>query len=400
MGEDRHSDARRDAVAVVDPLLPLLFWGSAALLFHNFVGFGLTVRWLAAIKGRPARREMTLLPTITVLIPAHNEEAVIALKLESVLSQEYPPDRREVIIASDVSSDRTDQIVRGFESRGVTLVSLAERHGKLGVLDELIPKASGEVVVVTDANVILAPHALQRLAEAYADPAVGAASGYQTVELPGRQTPLREEVSYRNYEARLKVQLGRLGCLVGAFGGFYSLRRECFRPIGSRPMADDMVLPLEVLAQRRKVVFVPDAVGNEEIGRSLGEEFRRRIRMTAYNLNAAGRVLRLAFRGGALPLYVVVSYKLLRWVAPLLWGIVGATALLLADNAPIYTAAAGIVVSGMTMTVIGAMASLLRQRWGPFSQAYYFALMNTALLLGVIGWMRGVKRYWTPERGK
>ncbi len=380
-------------------VLFILFWCSAALIFHNFFGFWLSVRFIALFKRDILNKERESLPSLTVIIPAHNEEMIIAEKLDSVLRQGYPAEKLEIIVASDVSTDRTVEIVHAYVSKGVTLIDFKERHGKLGALDELIPSARGEVVVVTDANVILAPEALKRLANVYSDPRVGAASGYQTVELPHRATLLREEVIYRSFEVNLKKRLSHIGLLVGAFGGFYSLRRSCFKPIGSKPMEDDIILPLEAISQGYRSLFVADAVGYEEIGGTMKEEYRRRVRMTAYNLNAAGRAIKLGARGGLLALYVVISYKVLRWLAPLIWIILAITSALLASHGTVYLAVSATVIGGIGASLIGMIGSIWGRSWGIFSHAWYFAAMNYASFPGLLLWLRGVKRYWAPRAG-
>ncbi len=383
----------------MDLTLRLLFWCSAALIFHNFFGFRLTLLFLALFKKESEPTTGEFLPSVTVLIPAHNEEKEIAAKLDSVLSQGYPAEKLEILVASDVSTDRTNEIVRGYQTRGVTLIDFRERHGKLGALDELIPLARGEIVVITDANVILGDGSLKRLCNVYADPRVGGASGYQTVELPEQSTKLREEVLYRSFEADLKRTLSRFGLLVGAFGGFYSLRRSCFRPIGPKAMDDDVILPLEVLAQGYKVVFVPGAIGYEGIGETMGEEYRRRIRMTAYNFNALGRALRLGARAGLLALYIVVSYKVLRWLAPFLWLMLAVSSIMLASQGNVYRLVAGTFLGGLILAMIGWLGASIGRRWSPFAQTYYFAKMNFATAPGLILWLRGVKRYWGHRAG-
>jgi cellulose synthase/poly-beta-1,6-N-acetylglucosamine synthase-like glycosyltransferase len=382
---------------LLDFILRLLFWCSAALLFHNFLGFRLSLKFLALFKRAETKPPGEFLPTLTVFIPAHNEEKDIAAKLDSVLVQGYPADKLEIIVASDVSTDRTVEIVNEYASRGVTLIEYKVRHGKLGALDELIPLAKGEVVVITDANVILADGALQRIASVYADPRVGAAGGYQTVEHPNRQTSLREEVTYRSFEVEMKKILSHFGLLVGAFGGFYSIRRLCFRPIGPKAMNDDIVLPLEVIGQRYKSLFVADAVAYEAIGDTIEEEYRRRIRMTAYNLNALGRAIKLGAKGGILALYIVLSYKVLRWLAPFLWLILAISSYCLENQGGIYRLMTWLFTIGLGAVLIGWSAALNGMRWVGFSQTYYFAKMNYATLPGTIQWLRGVKRYWAPR---
>ncbi len=400
MGQASFRNALPVKVVDLHFVVELLFWLSLALLLQNYLGLYLSISMLAALKRvDPSERGQEEPPTVTVLIPARNEEAVIARKLESVLVQDYPVGKLEIVVASDVSTDRTDEIVRRYEDRRVRLVSFKERHGKLGALDELIPTAWGEVVVVTDANVILERQAISTMMRAYSDPGVGAVSGFQTVELPGQPTELGEERTYRNLEAGLKRKLSILGCVVGAFGGFYSLRRECFRPIGSLPMADDVILPLEVLAQGRSVKFVLEAIAYEGIGESTSEEFHRRSRMAAYNLNAVGRAMKLGWRAGILPFYVVFSYKILRWLSPFLWAIFLVTSFLHPTEGALNVVMLSAVELGMLAVLLGWIGEVFHIYLGPVRKIYYFAAMNLASAFGLILLMRGIKRHWASRAG-
>lgn len=377
----------------------VLFWISILLLFHNYLGLPASVWLISRFRIEPNKAEADLysLPTVSVFIPAHNEEATIGEKIESVLRQNYPSDKIEIVVASDVSTDRTNEIVHDFEQNHVKLIDFRYRHGKLGAMDEVIPTLIGEVVVITDANVILGEGALQKLVSHYVDPKVGAVSGYQTVELPGHNTSLREERSYRNYEVALKRQLSHLGCLVGAFGGFYSIRRSCFRQIGPSPMGDDVLLPLEALAQGYVTRFEAGAVGNEAIGESQGEEYRRRIRMAAYNLNGLCRSLRLGWKAGILPLYVVFSYKVLRWVGPFIWAALILISLALCVVTPFHHWVAISVLIGIATALIGWIGEAVGVRLFPFRQTFYFASMNYASFPGVVRLFRGIKPFWTPR---
>lgn len=377
----------------METILKAGFWFSAALLFHNYLFFGWTIRFLSVF-AKPRNFESGELPSLTIIIAAYNEEQVIGRTLDGILAQEYPTDRMQVIVGSDVSTDQTNKIVSQYASRQVRLVAFKERHGKLGILDELIPTVESDIVVVMDANILLAPGALLKIGEGYRDPAVGAVCGRQTVELPGKTTQLKEEDRYRAQEVRLKEGLSRLGVVVGAFGGFYSFRREYFRPIGSKPMVDDVILPLEVLGQHKRVVFQSDAVAYEEIGGSPAEEFHRRIRMTGYNLNGFGRALRCGANSGLLALYVVFSYKILRWLSPYLLGLWAVAAVSLFKVGLVYRISAGLVGIALILALTGYVSSLAGKRIPISNSAYYFVLMNFALFLGLFRWMFGVKLFW------
>jgi len=380
----------------LEPIFKAIFWISAALLFHNYVFFGWTIRFLTLFANR-RKTEIAELPSLTVVIAAHNEERFIGETIQGILDQDYPAEKLKIAVGSDVSTDRTEEIVAGFDPSRVTLFPFRSRHGKLGILDTIIPQVESEVVVVMDANVLLAPGALRKLAAGYTDPEVGAVCGYQTVELPDKPTRLREEGSYRSGESRLKERLSRLGVVVGAFGGFYSFRQMLFRQIGATPVSDDIVIPLEVLGQRRRVIFVPDAIGYEEIGATSGEEFQRRVRMTGYNLNALGRAFRLGWRGGLLAFYVVVSYKVLRWLSAYILAVWAISAVALFNAGLIYSASTALIGLALLLAVGGLILDKAGKRAPVFSVAYYFVLMNIALFIGLKRWMTGVQRHWQPR---
>ncbi len=379
----------------------IVFWLAALLLFQSYLGILLSLLVVNTLKRKPEPVEPDStweLPDITVLIPARNEEEVIAVKIRNLLAQDYPENRLRIYVVSDCSTDGTVDIVKGFADRGVNLIELTERHGKLGIIDKVIPGLPGDILVITDANVILAVDAMKVMMREYADPDVGAVCGDLPLVAPSGGKNMRREATYRHYEIVLKRLMGKLGAVIGAYGGFYSQRRHLFRPLGERPIHDDVIMPLEVLAQGFKVIYARQASAVEETHPTIAAEYVRRVRMTAFNLNTIPRMLRLAWKAGFKVFYLVFSYKLCRWLSPYLFALMFLSSLLLIGASNIYNLVAFIFMVSLLLVVIG----WLRDRFGAkqggvTTDLYHFAAMNFAAFAGIGLWLKGVEKYWEPR---
>ena len=334
------------------------------------------------------------LPTVTILVPAHNEEEVIGEKVENLLEQDYPANLMEIVVASDVSTDHTIEIASSFSDRGVRLIDYRERHGKLGIIDELIPQMNGEIVVITYANVILAKDELRRKMEKYSDPLVGTVGGDLKTVLPSGGEKLRRETTYRQFENHIKQLMSRFGAQIGLLGGFYSLRRSLFRPLGKRPVQDDVILPLEVLAQGYRAVYAENAVSIEETQRTIKAEYLRRVRMTAYNLNSIPKLIRLAFSSGIKVFYLAISYKLLRWFAPYLLALMLISSVMMIGGSWLYNMIATLFGFGILLAGIGSLRVKFGGKGGISTDVYHFAVMNFAVFVGIGFWIKGARKYW------
>lgn len=380
--------------------LQAAFWLMVAAVALNYAGLYWILRLVAP--RAPAARNPTpdrKLPTLSVIVPAYNEEAVLASKLDNLLGQDYPPDRREIIVASDASTDGTEAIAAAYADRGVKLEVFRQRQGKFSLIDAVVPRTTGEVVVVTDANVFAEPDALRRLAEEFQDDTVGAASGHLQLIPPRQGLNFEREIQYQRLETELKRDLGKMGAVIGVFGGFYAFRRVLFRPIGPKPCADDLIIPMEVLAQGYRVTFADRARAVEETLPTLEEAFRRRVRLMAYNLNALPRVVKLAWQAGPRVFALTLLYKLLRWASPYLLALLVPVTALLTWHGTFYRLAAMGLLAVLVLAGVGWMLDRQGTSTRLTSGACQMVMMNLAAVLGAWHWWRGVPPYWTP-RGK
>jgi cellulose synthase/poly-beta-1,6-N-acetylglucosamine synthase-like glycosyltransferase len=387
--------------------MALLFWCSLGLVAFTYLGYPLVlavwdglaeafgaVRYVGGGADRRAAREAQAWPRVTVVIAAFDEEACIRAKIENALALDYPADRLEVLVGCDGCTDRTAQVAREAGGGRVTVHELFPRAGKASVLSRLVPVAQGDLVVLTDANVILERGALRALARRFRDGAVGAVVGRLRLYNPTRRE--FEESLYWRYETALKYFEGKRGCVLGANGGIYAIRRLLFTPLAADTVTDDFVIPARIASRGWRVVFEPDAIAYEETTEDTGREFARRARIGAGNWQAVARVPGLLDPRTGFLFFFFVSHKLLRWAAPLLLALALVSSAALAGNAGawVYRAALGLQISFYALAAAGRHggAGLRGTSRRLASLAHYFVAMNAALAVGFWRFVRGTQR--------
>ena len=374
--------------------LPLLaFWTCAGLVVYAYVGYAALIWTLSRLFGRPVRPPVgddRELPAVSLVLAAYNEEAVIEARLRNALAIDYPAGKLEILVGSDGSTDRTAEIVRRWTGHGVRLLDFAVNRGKAAVLNSAIAEATGDVVLLSDANTEIAPDAPRRLASWFRDPQVGAVVGrlVLTDPLTGRNA----DGLYWKYETFLKRCEARLGALLGANGAIYAIRRDLYKPIPEGTIVDDFVIPL--LARQRTgcaLAYDADAVAFEETAADVAAEFHRRARIGAGGFQSIGMLWRLLDpRQGWIAL-AFLSHKVLRWTCPFfLIGLLASNLCLL--GTPAYQGLLVFQVFSYGAAVLGTYlpggSGLLR----PLRLAALFAGMNVALLVGFVRWARGTQR--------
>ncbi len=375
-----------------------LMWAGLILTAYLYVGYPLILALLAWLRPRPVRRADAR-PRMTVIIAAHNEERWIGQKVTNTLSLDYPPERLEVVVASDGSTDRTESIVASCRSPRVRLLRLA-RLGKANALNEAVAAAEGDVVVFTDANSRVRPDALRNIARNFADPDVGGVCGAKvTLATDGDSTQVGEGLYWR-YDQWQKSLETRVGSVFAADGTLYAVRRSLYVPLVELAQADDIAISARVVLQGRRLVFEPEAIAEEPAPGHGVSELRRKIRVTNHSLRALlGLGAPLWTRG--LYSFEVISHKLLRHLSPffLLAVLLGAGGAAISDGF-----ARLVLVAAAGFAALALFGAAVRERsWGSaqlLSFPYYFALVNLAAFLGTISVARGVRvASWSPRGG-
>jgi len=291
-------------------------------MIYVLAGYPLVLRWVARHRPRPVRRQ-PIEPTVSLIIAVYNGERFLEAKLQSVLALEYPAGQLEIIVASDGSTDRTEEIAERFAAQRVSLLRLP-RGGKPAALNEAIATARGEILVLTDVRQPLEPHSVARLVENFADPAVGVASG----ELLIRAGASQEEADiglYWRFETWMRESLSSVDSMFGATGPFYAIRRTLAVPIPDDALLDDVYLPLAAYFQGYRLVMDSRARAYD-IPTSLETEFRRKIRTLAGNYQILRAYPALLGPGNRMWFHFV-SYKFGRLLLPWLLLILAAASL-------------------------------------------------------------------------
>src|SRR5919109_4292114 len=306
-------------------MLAILFWVAVLVVLHTYVfyplllivadGFEQSRSAWQYISGAERRRPPAQLglPHVSVLIAAYNEASCIGRRIENLLEQDYPPDHLEIVVGSDGSTDGTDGVVQHYAARGVKL-SRGERTGKAGVLARLIGMAKGDVLVLTDANTEFEKDAIRQLVQPLRDPAVGLVCGRLRLHSP-LGAPIVEG-AYWKLESLLKMYESRRGCVMGANGGIYAVRKRLFPPLPAGTVVDDFVAALRVLAAGSEVRYEPEAVGHEEAAPDHAGEYRRRVRIAAGCFKALSQHRDLLSPRHGFTAFALWSHKVLRWLVP------------------------------------------------------------------------------------
>lgn len=378
----------------------LLFWSIVLLIAYTYAGYPLTVSLVGRLLNRRVDRR-PLFPTVTVIIAAYDEAEGIEAKIRNVLDSAYPGDLLEVVIASDGSTDGTVERARSSGSTAVKVLDLG-RNGKAAALAEGVAHATGDVVVMSDANTMFEPEAVAMLAFNFADPEVGGVVGHTryVVEEDADSTGHGEHLYWR-YDTRLKELETLTGSVVSAHGGMYAVRRELFRPVEDPAVTDDFAISTAVVDQGRRLVFEPRAVGTEHTMPKGEKEFGRRVRLMTRGVRGVllRRRLLNPFRHGFYSV-ALFSRKVLRRVLPLAFPLLLLASLALADRHVIYAAAAA---AQLLLLLLAAIGWLLRGVPLGRAKALYvplfFCLANLASVVAIWNVARGSRiERWTPHR--
>jgi cellulose synthase/poly-beta-1,6-N-acetylglucosamine synthase-like glycosyltransferase len=329
-----------------------LVFGACALgLAHVFVGYPL---WVVALARWWPRRVRTLAwtPSVTAVIAVHDGARHIQAKLDGLLALDYPQGLLDIVVACDGCTDDTARLCRAMGDARIRVLEFDTRRGKAACINDAVAQARGEVLLMTDVRQRLEPDALRRLVANLGDPAVGAVSG--ELRLFDAHTGFARGIdAYWRYEKLIRRAESRSGSVVGVSGALYAMHRELFRPLPPGTVLDDVLVPMQVVAAGRRVVFEPQAVAWDATSQQPQEERRRKIRTLAgnYQLIQLAPWLLLPWRN---PLWFrFVSHKLLRLLAPwLLLGLALAAALLATRHA-LFAAVALALAAALAAVVAG-----------------------------------------------
>ena len=380
-----------DAVEVV-------FWLSVAAVGYAYVGYPLLLTILSKIAPKPVK-SADWTPSVTVIIAAYNEERDLATKLENTLALDYPKSQLEVMVTSDCSSDGTDDIVRSFASRGVRLHRQPERHGKTAAQNAAVEKASGEIIVFSDATTHYRPDVLRLMMPAFADQSVGCVTGRVIYQDDKDSNVGAGTQSYWNYEFFLKRHESAVCSLIGVCGCMYAVRKSAYVPLYN-DACSDFIIATTMVEQGLRAVYVPEAVCIEEPNRQARKELAARVRIISQTFADLwrNRAVLNPFSSGfyAIQLW---SHKLMRYLVPVCLIAIFISTAFLAPRSTFYA----VIFVLQVCFYLAALVSSVLERVGLnvryLALPQYFVITNLASLIAFVKFLSG-ERYarWEPSR--
>lgn len=325
-----------------------------------------------------------MLPAVSLVISAHNEEAHLPDKLSNIRAFDYPRDRLEVIFVSDGSTDGTNAILQGVEDANIRTVFLPQQGGKSNALNHGVDQAKHEILIFSDAATLFEGSAVRRLVRHFADPSAGVVCGalHFHASVESRQT----EGVYWTYESMLRLMEARLGATLTASGAIYALRRECYVPLPPETLVEDLLVPMNARRRGYRVLYDPEAVATDFAASTVAGEFTRRVRIATGSFQALRSLA--AIRLGLLTAFALFSHKVLRWVLPLpLIGVLMTSGILWRQ--PFYRV---ILCAQGLFYVWAALGFLFRRRVKdiPYAlMAYYLLAIHLAYLVGFARYVTG-----------
>jgi cellulose synthase/poly-beta-1,6-N-acetylglucosamine synthase-like glycosyltransferase len=356
----------------------VLFWGSLAALAWTHALYPLTVALAARVRTRRVARDDAYLPSVAVIVTAYNEEEAIERRLENLRALDYPPELLELVVTSDASTDRTEELA---EAAGARVVR-NPRGGKVAAQDAAVRSTEAEVVAFSDANATWAPDALRKLVRNLADLRVAYVCGRLKLEAPDGSN--REGVYWR-YELVTREGESRLGSVTAGNGAIYALRRSDYAEVDPR-FGHDLSLPYLMVQHGKRAVYEPDALAFERPTPTNETEYRRKVRMFEHSwlIVLRGRMLR-----GQPPGYFIelLSHRHLRYASGLLHLILLGSSLALLGHGVVYAIVLGLQLGLLLAALVGV------------GLARYYVLITWATVVALWNYLRrGVPATWAPQR--
>ena len=372
--------------------LEIVFWVCVGLLVHTHLTYPLTLALLLRLRRRGAPERVPPLgdrPLVSLIIAAHDEEAVIERRVANALATDYPRERLEVIVASDGSEDRTVELAR---AAGADMVLDLARGGKVNAQNEAVEAARGDVLAFSDANSFWREDALGRLVECFADPAVGYACGQVRFSDSGGAS---QEGAYWRYEMSVRALESHLGSITAGNGAIYAVRREAY-VVMPPDRGHDLCLPYAMVRRGLRAIYEPAAEAEELLAPTMSGEWERKRRMMNRTWGVLLHDRMLSPRGyGPVYAYEMLSHRALRYASPFLHLIAFGVNLALVDDSPVYVVT---LAAQLAILAAAALARVIPAR--PLRIAQYYVSVTASIAAGLLDRIRsGPATTWEPVEG-
>jgi len=374
------------------------FWTSLGVVTYALIIYPLIAGLLAIGFRLPATRSFDFMPHVSFLIAAYNEAAVIRTKIEQTLALDYPPDLREIIVASDGSTDGTDEIVRSFADRGVRLYRSSARLGKTHAVNGAVATAKGDIIIFSDATGVFGANAIRELVSHFSDPTVGCVGG-RVVYRYGDDATSKGFSLYQRFAVAVRRAESAWGSETSVSGSIHAMRRKLYRA-ADPAFSLDVINPVHTVAAGQRVLYERDAVSLEESRRHPRDEFRARVRIAVRGTSMVPYIVRILLRPPR-PAYLfqMISHKFFRWWLWLFLVILLASNAVLAPRGGLYLWTFVIQAGGYASGTIALLSAAGGVRLPGLSTLGLFVLGNAAMAVGAIKALFGQRMpRWEPAR--
>ena len=378
--------------------MEVIFWLSVAAVAYAYVGYPVLLSLISKIRPKPVH-SADWTPSVSVIIAAYNEERDLATKLENTLALDYPKSHLEIIVTSDCSSDRTDEIAKSFASRGVRLHRQPERHGKTAAQNAAVTKARGDIILFSDATTHYQPDVVRLLTPSFADESVGCATGRVIYQDDKSSSVGAGTQSYWNYEFFLKRHESNVCSLIGVCGCMYAVRKSAYVPLYN-DACSDFIIATTMVEQGLRAVYVPEAVCMEEPNRQAKRELAARVRIISQTFADLwrNRAVLNPFRSGfyAVQLW---SHKIMRYLVPVFLIAIFITSGFLAPRHGFYALLFAAQVAFYFAALVSALLEKLGLSVRLLALPQYFVITNLASLIAFVKFVSGESySRWEPHR--
>jgi cellulose synthase/poly-beta-1,6-N-acetylglucosamine synthase-like glycosyltransferase len=382
----------------------IVFIISVLFLLHSYILYPI-ILWLLALNRKSDYQHYSLsddLPFVSIIMSAHNEEAVIETKIKSIFNTTYPISKIEILVGSDCSTDATNSILSNFakSNANITFVEFNQRQGKIGVMNQLVDMAKGDIIVSTDANVFLDSNTLFNLVKFFKDSRVGLVDTLMLNTGIRREGISYQESAYITREVGIKNREGLLwGSMIGPFGGCYALRKEFYVKPPLNSLVDDFYINMKVIEAGKHSINNKEAFVYEDVSNVLSEEFRRKVRISIGNFQNLKTFKHMLWPPTKPSAFAFLSHKVLRWLGPIfiIAALISNAFLAFQNNFFLSLLIAQLVV--FSLPLIDFILKHINLHIVLLRFATHFFSMNLALLIGLIKYFKGVNsNVWQPTQ--
>lgn len=380
----------------------IVFWLSVFFVIYSYAIYPFILKLLViGKKQNNVFYDENELPLVSVIIAAYNEESVIVEKLDSVLQSSYPDDKLEILIGSDASSDKTIPLVKEMSQKFplIRCFDFSERRGKPSVVNDLVSHSKGEILILTDANVIFSTDTIINLIRHFKNQSIGLVDTHMVNRGLKKEGISYQEKAYISREVQIKHMESLIwGTMMGPFGGCYAVRREDYSDVPPHSLVDDFYINMKVLEKGKKAVNELESVVFEDVSNSMRDEFRRKVRISAGNFQNLGRFRQLLWPPWSGTGFAFLSHKVLRWFGPLFLILTLVANIFLVRHSVFYS----LTLAGQLLLMFGIpffdwMLKKINIHLSVVRLAVHFYAMNLALLVGLFKYLKGIRTgIWKP----